>query len=173
MQKMWKHICALTRTILNTHHCDILKNRRELFNLKSHFSTSETADDSPRLYQAPPLMFAFITNNQVFNYSPHERKYFSGVQPTGVLHIGNYLGAIKRWTDLQNSGENVTFSIVDLHSITLPQNPDELRKNTLLMVATLLACGIDTNKSTLFLQSAVPQHTELFWVLSCLTTMAR
>ena len=101
------------------------------------------------------------------------RKIFSGVQPTGALHIGNYLGAIKRWTDLQNAGENVTYCIVDLHSITLPQEPDVLRLNTLQMAATLLACGIDPNKSTLFLQSAIPQHSELCWILGCITTMPR
>lgn len=101
------------------------------------------------------------------------RKIFSGVQPTGALHIGNYFGAIKRWVDLQNDGESVTYSVVDLHSITLPQDPVVLRDNTLKLTATLLACGIDPNKATLFLQSFVPQHTELSWILGCLTTMAR
>ncbi|XP_001865561.2 tryptophan--tRNA ligase, mitochondrial [Culex quinquefasciatus] len=101
------------------------------------------------------------------------RKIFSGVQPTGALHIGNYLGAIKRWVDLQNSGEDVTYCIVDLHSITLPQDPDLLRHNSLQMAATLLACGINPAKSTLFLQSGVPQHAELSWILGCMTTMAR
>lgn len=91
------------------------------------------------------------------------------------MHVGNYLGAIKKWVDLQNDNQfdNVTFSIVDLHSITLPQNPEELRKNTLLMIASLLASGIDPKKCTLFLQSSVKNHTELCWILGCLTTMAR
>ncbi|XP_055528358.1 tryptophan--tRNA ligase, mitochondrial [Wyeomyia smithii] len=101
------------------------------------------------------------------------RKIFSGVQPTGCLHIGNYLGAVKRWVDLQNAGEDVTYCIVDLHSITLPQEPEILRHNCLQMAATLLACGIDPMKATLFVQSAVPQHAELSWILGCMTTMAR
>nr|XP_029713009.1 tryptophan--tRNA ligase, mitochondrial-like [Aedes albopictus] len=101
------------------------------------------------------------------------RKIFSGVQPTGALHIGNYLGAIKRWVDLQDAGEDVTYCIVDLHSITLPQDPQVLRQNSLQMAATLLACGIDPSKATLFLQSGVPQHAELSWILGCMTTMAR
>lgn len=101
------------------------------------------------------------------------RKIFSGVQPTGSLHIGNYFGAIKRWVDLQESGEDVTYCIVDLHSITLPQDPVKLRNRTLQLTAILLACGIDTNRATLFLQSSVPQHTELGWILGCMSTMAR
>ncbi|XP_058115733.1 tryptophan--tRNA ligase, mitochondrial [Anopheles ziemanni] len=101
------------------------------------------------------------------------RKVFSGVQPTGALHIGNYLGAVKRWVELQEAGEDVTYCIVDLHSMTIPPDPDTLRHNTLQMTATLLACGIDPNRATLFLQSAVPQHAELSWILGCLTTMAR
>ncbi|GAB0087906.1 uncharacterized protein DMENIID0001_022700 [Sergentomyia squamirostris] len=101
------------------------------------------------------------------------RKIFSGIQPTGSLHIGNYLGAISRWVDLQNAGENVTYCIVDLHSITLPQDPGRLQQNITLMTAALLACGIDPKKSTLFLQSDVRQHAELGWILGCLTTMAR
>ncbi|XP_055705021.1 tryptophan--tRNA ligase, mitochondrial [Phlebotomus papatasi] len=101
------------------------------------------------------------------------RKIFSGIQPTGSLHIGNYLGAISRWVELQNSGEDVTYCIVDLHSITLPQDPIRLRDNILNMTAALLACGIDPKKSTLFLQSDVKQHAELGWILGCHTTMAR
>ncbi|XP_055595895.1 tryptophan--tRNA ligase, mitochondrial [Uranotaenia lowii] len=101
------------------------------------------------------------------------RKIFSGVQPTGALHIGNYFGAVKRWVDLQNAGEDVTYCIVDLHSITLPQDPQVLRHNSLQLAGTLLACGIDPSKSTIFLQSAVAQHTELSWILGCMTTMAR
>uniref|UniRef100_A0A182P6W8 Tryptophan--tRNA ligase, mitochondrial n=1 Tax=Anopheles epiroticus TaxID=199890 RepID=A0A182P6W8_9DIPT len=105
--------------------------------------------------------------------TPWPRKVFSGVQPTGALHIGNYLGAVKRWVELQEAGEDVTYCIVDLHSMTIPPEPDTLRHNTLQMTATLLACGIDPARATLFLQSAVPQHAELSWILGCLTTMAR
>lgn len=101
------------------------------------------------------------------------KKVFSGIQPTGDLHIGNYLGAIKRWIDLQNSRLDVTYCIVDLHSITLPQKPALLRDNSLRICASLLACGIDPKKSTLFLQSSVKEHSELCWILSCITTMAR
>lgn len=89
------------------------------------------------------------------------------------MHLGNYIGAIKRWTDLQNSGTNVSYFIADLHSITLPQDPTILKQNILQMTATLLACGIDPSKSTLFLQSTVKQHAELGWIFGCLTTMAR
>ncbi|XP_053658598.1 tryptophan--tRNA ligase, mitochondrial [Anopheles marshallii] len=105
--------------------------------------------------------------------APWPRKVFSGVQPTGALHIGNYLGAVKRWVELQEAGEDVTYCIVDLHSMTIPPEPETLRHNTLQMTATLLACGIDPARATLFLQSAVPQHVELSWILGCLTTMAR
>lgn len=101
------------------------------------------------------------------------KKVFSGIQPTGDLHIGNYLGAIRRWVDLQNSEHDVTYCIVDLHSITLRQNPVELRDNSLRLCATLLACGIDPSKATLFLQSSVKEHSELCWILGCITTMAR
>ena len=102
-----------------------------------------------------------------------EKKIFSGIQPTGDLHVGNYLGAIRRWIDLQNSGLDVTYCIVDLHSITLPQKPVDLRNNSLKICASLLACGIDPKKSTLFLQSDVKEHAELCWILGCITTMAR
>lgn len=102
-----------------------------------------------------------------------EKRIMSGIQPTGSLHIGNYFGAIKNWVALQNEGNDVIFSIVDLHSITLPQDPKELQSNILLMTASLIACGIDPSKSMLFQQSKVHQHTELLWVLSCITTMAR
>lgn len=99
---------------------------------------------------------------------------FSGIQPTGHIHLGNYFGAIKKWVELQNSSEyDVTYCIVDLHSITLPQKPDELRENSMRICATLLACGISPEKSTLFLQSSVKEHAELCWILSCITTMAR
>ncbi|XP_077296719.1 tryptophanyl-tRNA synthetase, mitochondrial [Arctopsyche grandis] len=101
------------------------------------------------------------------------RRIFSGIQPTGALHIGNYFGAVKSWIDLQNKGDDVMVSIVDLHSITLPQNPETLQNNILEITATLLACGIDHNKSILFLQSSVPQHSELAWILGCISTMAR
>lgn len=104
---------------------------------------------------------------------PYPRRVISGVQPTGVLHLGNYFGAIKPWIDLQNNESDVTYFIADLHSMTMPHKPDELRQNILQQVATLLACGIDPTKANLFAQSSVPQHAELCWIFTCLTTMAR
>lgn len=80
---------------------------------------------------------------------------------------------MQNWVELQNSKNDVTFCIVDLHSITLPQNPVELRQSSMKMCATLLACGVDPQKATLFLQSSVKEHAELSWILSCVTTMAR
>ncbi|XP_051160461.1 tryptophan--tRNA ligase, mitochondrial [Leptopilina boulardi] len=103
----------------------------------------------------------------------YEKRIFSGIQPTGNVHLGNYLGAIQNWIDLQNSGQNVIWSIVDLHAITLPQDPKELEKSIFSMAATLLACGVDPEKSILFQQSTVPLHTELSWILSSITTMAK
>ncbi|XP_041448114.1 uncharacterized protein LOC111071282 [Drosophila obscura] len=101
------------------------------------------------------------------------RKIFSGIQPTGSVHLGNYLGAIRKWTQLQNSRDDVTVCIVDMHSITMPHNPPVLRENIFSMAATLLACGIDPAKSTLFVQSAVLEHCEFNWILSSMTTTPR
>ncbi|XP_017010057.2 uncharacterized protein TrpRS-m [Drosophila takahashii] len=101
------------------------------------------------------------------------RKIFSGIQPTGSLHLGNYLGAVRKWVQLQNARDDVTVCIVDLHSITMPHNPPLLRENIFTMAATLLACGIDPGKSTLFVQSAVAEHAEFNWILSSMTTMPR
>lgn len=104
-----------------------------------------------------------------------ERKVvFSGVQPSGALTIGNYIGAIKNFVELQNSKEyNGYYCIVDLHAITVPQIPKDLRKNTLDVLALYLAVGIDPEKSTLFIQSHVPAHVELSWVLNTITYMGQ
>lgn len=120
-----------------------------------------------------PRAFSSQTEDQTYESRKWPKKIFSGIQPTGSLHLGNYLGAVQKWTELQNSGEDVTYCIVDLHSITVPQDPETLRNNIIHMTATMLACGIDPNKSTVFLQSTVREHTELSWILGCLTTMAR
>lgn len=96
------------------------------------------------------------------------KRIFSGVQPSGNLHIGNYLGAIKNWVKLQNDYDSI-FCIVDLHAITAPQNPEELRKKTMEVAKTYLAAGIDSQKSTIFIQSHVPEHTELTWILNTIT----
>lgn len=92
----------------------------------------------------------------------------SGIQPSGDLHIGNYLGAIKQWVELQKS-HRVFIAIVDLHAITIPQDPEKLREKTLEVAALLIACGIDPKKSVLFIQSHVPTHTELMWILNTIT----
>ena len=100
-----------------------------------------------------------------------ERKtVFSGIQPTGFPHLGNYLGAIRRWVELQDE-HDALYCIVDLHAITRAWDPEDLQERRLTTAAVLLACGIDPQRSTLFLQSAVPAHGELAWVLSCVARM--
>ncbi len=93
---------------------------------------------------------------------------FSGVQPSGELTIGNYLGALRQWVKMQDDYECL-FCVVDLHAITVRQDPEALRKATLDVLALYLACGIDPNKSTIFVQSHVPEHAQLAWVLNCYT----
>lgn len=99
-----------------------------------------------------------------------KKRIFSGAQPTGQLHIGNYLGALKNWVALQDEYESF-YCIVNLHAITLPQDPKVLRQKTLDLARIYLAAGIDPEKSTIFIQSDVPEHTELTWVLSCISRM--
>ncbi|TSD04637.1 MAG: tryptophanyl-tRNA synthetase [Parcubacteria group bacterium Greene0714_36] len=94
----------------------------------------------------------------------------SGIQPSGALHIGNYLGAIKQWVDLQRD-YRVFAMIADLHAITIPQEPEVLRQKTLEVAALLIACGIDPKKSTVFIQSHVPAHAELAWILNTVTPL--
>ena len=96
-------------------------------------------------------------------------RVFSGIQPTAdSFHIGNYLGALRQWVALQETHETV-YCVVDLHAITLPQVPADLRRRTRVAAAQLFAAGIDQDKSILFVQSHVPEHAELAWVLSCIT----
>ncbi len=100
------------------------------------------------------------------------KKIFSGVQPTGNLHLGNYLGAIKNFVDLNNDvNNNCVFCVVDLHAITVKQNPKELSDNIRETVATFIACGINPKKSIIFKQSSVPAHSEAAWLLSCVARM--
>ena len=100
------------------------------------------------------------------------KKIFSGVQPTGNLHLGNYLGAIKNFVDLNNDVKNeCIFCVVDLHAITVKQDPKELRNNTRETVATFIASGIDPEKSIIFNQSSVTAHAEGAWILSCVAQM--
>lgn len=99
-----------------------------------------------------------------------KKRIFSGAQPTGNLHIGNYLGALKNWVALQHEYDSV-YCVVNLHAITLPQEPSVLRRKTLDLARIYLAAGIDPKVSTIFLQSDVPEHTELTWILSCIARM--
>ncbi|CAN5540105.1 MAG: tryptophan--tRNA ligase [Pyrinomonadaceae bacterium] len=99
-----------------------------------------------------------------------KKRIFSGAQPTGQLHIGNYLGALKNWVALQDEYESF-YCIVNLHAITLPQDPKVLRQKTLDLARIYLAAGIDPEKSTVFIQSDVPEHAELAWILSCIARM--
>ena len=98
------------------------------------------------------------------------KKIFSGVQPTGNLHLGNYLGAIKNFVDLQNEKKNeCIFCVVDLHAITVKQDPKELKKNIRETAATFIASGIDPDNSIIFNQSMVSAHSEAAWILSCIS----
>ena len=100
------------------------------------------------------------------------KKIFSGVQPTGNLHLGNYLGAIKNFVDLNNDKNNkCIFCVVDLHAITVKQDPKELKNNIRETVATFIASGIDPKKSIIFNQSGVAAHSEGAWILSCIARM--
>lgn len=94
------------------------------------------------------------------------KRVFSGVQPTGNIHLGNYLGALKQFVELQEENECI-YCIVDLHSITVPQDPKELRKHILDVAALYLSIGVDPGKSTVFVQSDVSGHAELSWILTC------
>lgn len=94
----------------------------------------------------------------------------SGIQPSGRLTIGHYTGALRNWVALQSTHE-CFFMVADLHAITVPQDPEELRQRTLETAALFLACGVDPNQSTLFVQSHIPEHLQLTWVLACLTGM--
>ncbi|KAF2457232.1 hypothetical protein BDY21DRAFT_386045 [Lineolata rhizophorae] len=98
------------------------------------------------------------------------RTIFSGIQPTGIPHLGNYLGALQQWAKIQNESAldaTLLFCIVDLHAITVPQDPVALRESRRQMLASLMAVGLDPQRSILFYQSSVPAHAELMWILSC------
>jgi tryptophanyl-tRNA synthetase len=96
------------------------------------------------------------------------RKIFSGIQPSGLLTLGNYIGALRQFVKLQDEGDCI-FCIVDMHALTVPQDPDALRKNVRSLAALYLAVGIDPNKSTLMVQSHVKEHTELGWLMQCVS----
>ncbi len=96
---------------------------------------------------------------------------FSGIKPTGIPHLGNYLGALKNWVDLQNSYQSI-YSVVDYHAITIDIKPDILKQNTIIATKILLALGLNPEKSILFVQSHVSEHTELAWIFNCLIPVA-
>ncbi len=98
-----------------------------------------------------------------------KKRVLSCIQPTGELHLGNYFGAVKNWVDIQDKYDCI-YGIVDLHAMTMAYEPAELKENTLNMLIDLLACGIDPERSILFIQSLVPQHTELTWIFNCITS---
>lgn len=99
-----------------------------------------------------------------------KKRVFSGIQPSGNLHVGNYLGAIKHWVESQDTRDNF-ICIVDLHAITVSQVPESLALQTRQLGALLFACGIDPQKTTLFVQSQVPAHAEAAWILGCITPL--
>lgn len=98
-------------------------------------------------------------------------RVFSGIQPSGNLTLGNYLGAVKRFVDMQDSGIQTIYCVVDLHAITVPQAPDDLRRQTRELAAAYIACGLDPAKSILFNQSQVSVHAELGWLLNCVARL--
>ena len=104
------------------------------------------------------------------NITVPKKRIFSGVQPSGNITLGNYLGAIKNWVSLQDEYECI-FAMMDLHTITVRQTPAELRKRTLELLALYIACGIDPKKCIMFIQSQNSAHAELGWVLNCYTYM--
>ncbi|MBI2587671.1 tryptophan--tRNA ligase [Candidatus Amesbacteria bacterium] len=102
----------------------------------------------------------------------NKRIVFSGIQPSGNLHIGNYLGAMRQWTTGQADGLNI-FCIVDMHAITVPQDPEALREKTLEVAGLVVAAGVDVEKSLLFIQSHNPDHANLGWILNCFLSMGQ
>ncbi|MEE2757917.1 MAG: tryptophan--tRNA ligase [Myxococcota bacterium] len=102
--------------------------------------------------------------------TPKKPVVLSGIQPSGQLALGNYVGALKQWVNMQDQYECI-FLVVDLHALTVQQVPADLRKNCMSFVAQYLACGIDPEKSTIVIQSHIPQHAELNWVLNTMTSM--
>jgi len=108
----------------------------------------------------------YFLRRPIMSETTRKKRVFSGVQPTGNIHIGNYLGALKQFVELQDDHDCI-YCIVDEHAITLPQDPKELRKHILDVASLYLAIGIDPKKSIIFVQSDVPAHAELAWILTC------
>jgi tryptophanyl-tRNA synthetase len=99
-----------------------------------------------------------------------KKRVFSGIQPSGEMHLGNYLGAIKNWVDGQHENDNI-FCIVDLHAITVPQDPQELHRRSRELAMIYIAAGLDPSSTAIFIQSHVKEHTELAWLFNCVTPM--
>ncbi|KAI1757439.1 hypothetical protein F4782DRAFT_525252 [Xylaria castorea] len=144
--------------------------------------TSDTAESSqpenvvvsPDAAESSQPKNAAVSSDAAESRKPKHAVVFSGIQPTGIPHLGNYLGALRPWRilqDLAGEDDKLIFSIVDLHAMTIPQNADTLRYGRREMLAALLAIGLDPKKSTLFYQSSVMQHSELMWILSCTASM--
>lgn len=107
---------------------------------------------------------------QEINTQEKKKTVFSAIQPSGTITLGNYLGALRNWVTMQNEGEyNCIYALADLHTITVRQEPGVMRKNILDAYASILACGIDAEKSVFFIQSHVHEHAELAWILNCYT----
>lgn len=101
----------------------------------------------------------------------HHKRIISGIQATGQLHLGNYLGAIRNWLSPTHNTHECFFFIADLHALTVPTDPEAIRSDTRLLLAAYIACGIDPHKHTIFQQSHIPEHTELYWLLGCQTPL--
>ncbi len=139
-------------------------HRASPFWLYAHHQLSLPSLLCPPLFECLSLFLKVFVSN-LFSFSLQslpKAQVFSGIQPTGVPHLGNYLGALESWVALQDEYSTVMYSIVDLHSITQPQEPQMLRENILDMAASLLACGIDPNRSILFQQSQVSSALKTF-----------
>lgn len=119
---------------------------------------------------APPAVSEAAPKAAAPGSKSMRKRVLSGAQPTGTIHIGNYLGAIRQWVDLQDDYDNF-FCVVDLHAITVPQDPKALLESSYTTAAVYLACGIDPARSKVFVQSHVRAHTELTWLLNCITPM--
>ena len=100
-----------------------------------------------------------------------EIRVFSGIQPSGDMHLGNYLGDVRQWVENQGKGKQNFYCIVDLHAQTILRDSQELRDNTRSLAAMLFACGLDPNISTIFIQSQVRAHAEACWLLNCVTPL--
>ena len=111
-----------------------------------------------------------MTDTETSTYSGPTR-VFSGIQPTGNLHLGNYLGALKKFTTLQNDGWDGIYCVVDLHAITMPYEHEALASQTRQIAAAMMACGLDPDQSVIFVQSSVRAHSELAWVFNCMARM--